>query len=413
MSKSRQTAKFHRLGITIPLVLILFATAELGLRLPPLDWLGLFPYQVATMRPGRYSPFTPRLRLFSQGAAGELALMANLPPTEARPAIRFTTDEIGFRATPYTQPGGKPRILVIEGDSFTFGAGLSDEQTFPAVLAREIGVNVYNGGRFFTDPERLVELDWLLEQLNGDPVLAVYVLLEPVDLNLDRLNDRGLLDQIGHSLMGEEYGRFKDEMRFLRRRFRLWSAVSPLRILASRADKWICDGHILPNHYEQRVVKRRLPDGDRILLEPKHVRRYLNPPDDVTVRHTADYLDWLRSQLRDRNLDFAVLLVPESASLYGPWLFGESRPGDTHYFDTLEKELARRYIRVINGLEVLRRTAAEDIVRGQLAYYREDHHWNRIGVHRIAREAAARLRGTVLDLANSRQVKVASRSHAF
>jgi hypothetical protein len=60
---------------------------------------------------------------------------------------RFSTNSLGFRGLEPTGDG--PRIVVL-GDSFAFGMGVSDAQCFPAVLGRVLaarvpGVRVLNG----------------------------------------------------------------------------------------------------------------------------------------------------------------------------------------------------------------------------------------------------------------------------
>lgn len=382
-------------GTLIPLTIVAWAALDLGLRFVPMGWLNLYPYQIATRHPGRYSPFGPNLRLRQERPIGELALMANLAPTETRGPIRFTTDALGFRATPSAPPGKNVRILLMEGDSFTFGAGLSDDETFPELLSRGLNASAYNAGRFYTDPERLTELDWLLARLPRGPLTVVYVLLEPFDLDLDRRYDGGAIDRLGARTLGAAYFEAKDELRYLRRWWQLWWGVSPLKILATRAWKTLCDDRILPNEYRKNVEERRLPDGRRFLLEHKNVERYLKPPDPGAVRKTAAYLAWLRDEVRARDADFWVLLVPEGVSVYGPWLLGKELPQVAEglpYFDYLERELSRRRLKVVNGLAVLRKSAAREIETGELSYYREDHHWNPNGVRKISEALAGALR---------------------
>jgi hypothetical protein len=385
----------YSIGRIAPLVLVVWALLDVGLRLLPLNWLHINPVQVATRIPGRYSPFIPNLRLNHNHPVGELALMGNLPPSETRPPIRFTTDRLGFRATPGPASAGT-EILLFEGDSFTFGASLSDEETLAAELARQLNTAVYNGGRFFTDPERLIELDWLLDRLPRKPQTMVYVLMETVDLNPTRNYDQGAIDRIGPTVVGASaYSSAKDDLRYANRFFRLWWQISPLKITAQRAFKWLADDAKLPNSYRRSLEERSLPDGRRFLIERRYIDRHLNPPDQRTTVTTARYLAGFAEQVRQRGMDFWVLLVPEALSLYGPWLLtaeesrGANRPA---YLDRLGHVLASQGLQVINGLAVLRPWAAEDIATGDLAYYREDHHWTPLGVSRIAAAIAGALK---------------------
>jgi lysophospholipase L1-like esterase len=65
-------------------------------------------------------------------------------PGVVGPAVRpntFTTDRSGLR----NPPMGWPRVVVV-GDSFVAGVGLSDDETLPQVLSRRLGEPVYNYG---------------------------------------------------------------------------------------------------------------------------------------------------------------------------------------------------------------------------------------------------------------------------
>jgi hypothetical protein len=367
----------------------------MGLRFLPLDWLKLHPYQIVTRTPGRYAPFAPNAAIEQPPHSGELAVMGNVRPSEIRPALRFSTDALGFRANPPGTPQSF-RVLAMEGDSFTFGAGLSDEDTFPAVLSRDLGAGVYNGGRFFTDPERPVEIDWLRERLAPPPSTVLYILLERFDLSLDIRYDQGRIDRIAGGVLGDTYYSVKDEMRFARRWWQLWSAVSPLGVLSTRAWKTVSNDRILPNEYRVKVVERTLPDGRRFLVEQRNYERFANPPDARQAGETAEYMAWLRSEMRQRGLNFWVVLVPEASTVYGKWLFGHQQrpvaPGGLQYLDYLERELGKRGVKTVNGLTVLRGFAERDVAGGELSFFREDHHWSPAGVRRIAAAVSEALR---------------------
>jgi hypothetical protein len=381
------------IGRWAPIVLIAWLTLDVGLRCLPIHWLQLEPAQVLTRFPGRYAPFMPNTSVEWKSWVGELALMGNLPPTEERQAVRFTTDSIGFRNA-YDVSRVAPRILVMEGDSYTYGAALSDNETFPAVLAQELKVGVFNGGRFFADPERLLEIDWLLSRIRRGPMAVVYVLLEGTYLpSLGRQHDQKSYDKLAGAIIGSEmYTPIKDTLRFAHRSFHLWSRISPLEIVSTRWYKTLSNDYILPNTYRQNVIERKLPDGRRFLLDRSHVAQYLNPPGDQVAREAADYFAWFRDQLVARDLNFLVLMVPEAISVYGPWLLKNEKPAQSHIFHRLESELVRRNIGAVNGLSVLSAATPADIASGHLSYYREDHHWTPKGVRVLARAVAEAIR---------------------
>jgi hypothetical protein len=286
----------------------------------------------------------------------------------------------------------------MEGDSFTYGAALSDNETFPVELSRQLGVAVYNAGRYVADPERLLEMDWLLSRIRKGPLTVLYILQELPLPSLNRQHDQKGYDKLGRALIGARlYTPIKDDLRYAKRFLDLWGRISPLRIVATRGYKSLNDDRILPNSYKKNVVERLLPNNDRFLVDHDHLAQYLDPPNDQDVRDAAEYLAWLQHQFAERGLDFCVLMVPEGISVYGPWLFKQeserlNREGRTPVFDRLEPALAKLNIKALNGLAVLRALAADDIANHRLSYYRDDHHWNVQGVTRVASAMAAVLR---------------------
>jgi hypothetical protein len=91
------------------------------------------------------SNFRPNQRLEME-AYGALSYRYVYPEIrDVHPEV-FTTDAAGFRNHLYF--GTAPKIVVI-GDSFIAGVGLSDEDTFPVKLAAELGRPVYNYGAQF------------------------------------------------------------------------------------------------------------------------------------------------------------------------------------------------------------------------------------------------------------------------
>jgi hypothetical protein len=97
---------------------------------------------------------------------GDLAFRTWIPSLQHPRAGLFSTDRYGFR-----NPQGieRPRVVLL-GDSFVAGAGLRDDQTLAAQLARLLGEPVYSlacetanspslylsDPRFFDDPPRVV-----------------------------------------------------------------------------------------------------------------------------------------------------------------------------------------------------------------------------------------------------------------
>jgi hypothetical protein len=351
----------------------------------PVGWLHIIPEHVATRRPGKFYPFIPNLKIHYDPWIGETATTGNLPPEETRPPLDFTTDSLGFRLTPGVPPDGKVDLLLFAGNSFAYGGGLSDDETFPSVVTRQSGLRTYNGGHFFWDLQGLDALDWLLGQL-GHQHPAV-VLLEWEQAGHEISNLVGLpwkIDRPGKAILGpERYQRLRTNVQYSRIYLSAFWFISPLEVLSVRTFKSLCDDRILPNRYRQAVVPKQLPDGKRILFLKDEVELTLHPPDDAYISRRAAYFDFYSRELAKRGLQVYVILIPNRYTLYGP-LVDNYRPTGPRYLDKLEAALRDKKVPVMNTLPLLESRAAEDVVTGNLPYYREDHHWSAEGVRRIA-----------------------------
>ena len=388
------------LGRLLPIVLLLWAITDIGLRFLPENWIRIEPIQVATRLPGRHSPFAPNLKLQVNTVVGEQALLANLPPTEDMPPLKFSTDQLGFRLTPGATDEEQPQVFVFKGDSFTFGGSLSDEDTFASALERQLGVRVYNAGKFFTDVDGLKELDWLMGQFKATHPTVICVYLEShkhrflasynSDLKAGAIPN-GVLGHVGSRVLGAaRYASYRDTALFSLRRYSAWWNISPLKILCVRGYKRLYNGDVLPNESRDKLTVRRLPNQEVLLLDPEKVQNFSTRTDEEITTRTADYMGWMRDQLAARGIDYWVVLLPDKESVYAAQIMNRpnaengSESTYLNYLNQLEGELARRNVKTVNALTILRRTASEDWTTGNLSYFREDHHWNPRGVVRVA-----------------------------
>ena len=369
------------LGRLAPAVLLGWLTLDLGLRLLPVERLGVSPITASQRFTRRHSPFIANVSMsVPAGSPGENAVRGNLPPTERRHApLHFSTNAQGYRRNPEVLASESADVLIFGGDSFIYGANLSDEETLPAALTRVSGLPAFNGGRSHLIPMRLTDLDWLLSRLPRRPQDAVFVHLEQHRRSLPE-----------HSLSESEG--FLDDLRYTRWLVKGWLDASPLSNATRRLFRGLADDKLLPNIYEQNVVAYTLPDGQPMLFREFETLPARNPQDEATIRGTAEYIiEWAR-ELQARGLETYVLLLPSRFTVYGPWLEeGELRPGvlrAAQDLRALEAELKSKGVRTINGLTVFQGTAAMDLRNGYLPYYREDNHWNLEGVERIARVLA-------------------------
>ncbi|HWQ52572.1 MAG TPA: hypothetical protein VN442_02730 [Bryobacteraceae bacterium] len=381
-----------RLGWIAPRVAAAWLLLDLGLRFVPLTWFPLRDFQIARRWFPLHSPFTPNLRIDSSYFEGDEALEGNLPPTESRTPTRFTTDSLGFRSTPAVHQGASPEVLVFRGFSFTWGAGLSDEEVLPVALARELGVNVYDAARFHEDPELPADVDRLLARLGARPRTAVYVHLEPNGHTLD-WNRPKAIDRMGIAMLGESrYTPIKQFADYAQLVVATWFRVSPLNIFCVRLYKSISNDRLLPNVYRRDVAEFRLPDGRPFLARRTDMERVESRVPEDVLRARAEYISWWRDQLAARGIQMTVLLVPEKMSVYGPAM---GRPVQANPFlNRLERELLSHGVKVVNGLPLLSREAPAELAAGRLFYFREDHHWNAHGVARLSRAVAEALRSS-------------------
>ncbi len=130
---------------------------------------------------GRGSPWFaggnhPRF-LFQPDAESGYTLRPGFQGREIAPGdefdVRVAIDARGLRSYPRKTPP-TPAVLAV-GDSMTFGEGVPVDRSYPAVLERETGVRVYNGGvPGYSSRQMLVRLRRLLPKLH--PALVVMTL---------------------------------------------------------------------------------------------------------------------------------------------------------------------------------------------------------------------------------------------
>jgi hypothetical protein len=395
-SRKHETSIEHRApqlywstGRVVPRLLATIAILMAGSGLLPLSWFGFSDFQIARQMPPPDSPFVPNLRIASDRYSGGYALAGNLPSSENRRRRTFTTDALGFRWTPEVRPGEPPGIIVFRGFSFVWGGSLSDEETLPAELARQLQVNAYNGARFLDDVEQPPDFDRLTAKLAVRPKLAIYVHLEQ-DAHVLAWHEDSTLDRLGKRIAERPYRMLSEFAGETKRSALNWVRLSPMIQLSTRARKALQNDAILPNVYRKKIAAYETPDGGRMLFENAELERAAAVVDDATIRDRAAFIASWHGHMLRRGMNSLVLLIPDKVSVYGPELgIGTQNP---LFLDRLERELGRRGVPAINGLTVLRPTAAADLASGQLSYWRDDGHWTPLGVQRIARATAQALR---------------------
>ncbi len=392
LPKQRPRA-WRSVGWIAPRCLALWVLLDIALRFVPMTWFPLRDFQIARRWFPQHAPFIPGQHIRSSYFEGDEALVGNYPRTETRSPTTFTTDSVGFRYTPAAMPGAPPEILVFRGFSFTWGAGLSDEEVLPVALSRQLGVNVYDAARFHEDPELPEDMDRLLARLGARPRVAVYVHLEPNGHTLDWLRPTAI-DRLGARVLGDRFAPLKRSADHALLVTLTWMRVSPLNVLSVRLYKSLSNDRLLPNVYRDNVVRFALPDGRPMLTRRGDLERVESVIPDDEVRRRAEYIAWWRERLAERGIAMVVLLVPEKMSVYGPLVGRPAHPAPL--LDRLDRQLRARGLTVVNGLAVLAREAPAELAAGRLFYFREDHHWNALGVERLSRAVADAFRASGL-----------------
>jgi hypothetical protein len=286
--------RWLRLGRIAPLVLVLWAATDLGLRLLPPHLFRVNALLVALRRPGWYSSFQPNMSM-RYDYVGDAVRDGNLPPTETRPPLRFSTDELGYRLNPYVPDGREADLLVLRGFSFIYGGALSDEETLPGALSRLAGIAAYNGARWHLDAQsRVADLDWMLSRLPVRPRRAVLVYLEHENPRRPTLGEEGLAGAAGdiHPALVRPVTALRTQYRRLRAVHRIaqrWWEFSPLEIMTRRLDRTLQNGRLLPNTLANEVRVLTLPDGRRIIFRAYELEPAQRLRGRADARATADY----------------------------------------------------------------------------------------------------------------------------
>jgi lysophospholipase L1-like esterase len=146
--------------------------AELAVRL-------VRPQAVMTVSRGLYQPDPPRRYRLAPGFRGSIA-------NEVEFDTPVSTNSLGLRG-PEVGPKRRLRILAL-GDSFTFGVGARQEETWPARLAEILGAEVLNAGApGFGVPDAVAWYERYGSELDPDVVvLAVFLANDLQDASPDQ-----------------------------------------------------------------------------------------------------------------------------------------------------------------------------------------------------------------------------------
>jgi hypothetical protein len=363
-TKSPQRVRLSRLA---PAVVLICLSLECSLRFLPPRFFTFRAWESMILFATASGPFVSNGFYHGTHTYGDLANVANLPRLRQYHEETFTTDAEGYRNR--REPGKPFAGVLLVGDSFTVGSGVSDTETLSEQLSSMSGRPVYNGGK----APSLWELLRRLQMTRG---LIVWEQLERTPLpSVDSPHPSPL--RLMRTAIGED--RTEELVRMTKYASSLWS-YSPLEIVFGRAVKALQDDAILPNPYRTGAVTAKLSSGREILFLPDEVKVYrLDRPSD------PEFFVKLQMQLKEKGIGLLVLLVPDKYRVYHDLLLGagdasESRP----FFDLVQRRLIAANVPVVDLTPSFRAQAAVLLARDQYLYFLDDTHWNARGIREAA-----------------------------
>ena len=263
-----------------------------------------------------------------------------------------TTDKDGFRSVP--RKSGKFRIAVA-GDSNIFGSRLSDDETFPWLLANKADIAVFNAGRV--------------------PILSA---LSRPNLSGVRLVIDGMA---GRSV--PHYYQMKDKT-LLPYRPLAHEKRDVLDVLSS-----VNNSRYLIPHMVSRNIKRLLQDVVDMLNGDE--KSYLFLPHKQKLRNiplAIDVINQRRQIFNALGYQYMVMIVPAKQTIYDENVDRESR----QFGGKLVKALNA------NGIVALDLYTEFENRKSEGLYHRYDTHWNGKGTSIAADQALRRIMETYPDL---------------
>jgi hypothetical protein len=358
-----------RCGYLLPRVLLLWMVIDMGLHFAPTAW---YTYRVhefaAATGVHNIGPFPVNYSYTNSQTYGDLASMGNCRNCRQYRTSKIHSDELGF----VNEKQASPYDAILVGDSFGIGAEQPQDSTLSARISQGSNLSIYNA----CWPGHTIGRKLILKLVDEVGKTNGIIFFELMDRSLEYPT---ILDD-------EAPEGFLNRLQREEPHFKWLSALaqdiqeSPLANLSTELLGSIYDGRFLPNPYEDRIVRKSLPDGKQILFYPDDTQD--SSPE--APKFWAKYLFSLNGDLRQRNWALVVILVPSKYTVYQP-LIQNARP--TNKSRLLEElQLALTDILVVNTVPAMQKEAADALAQGKLLYWSDDTHWNANGVRVAAIE---------------------------
>lgn len=370
-------------NLLLSLIAVCVTLTGLDLALRPLmgQRLHYTPANVATRKlpklpiVGRWDPHLA----FDMDSYGDLAALAGEGRFREPRRIVFRTDSAGFRNV--AEEG--PFDLLVLGDSFSAGAGTTDDETFARLLATRYGHHPYNlsypGGPYDQFVNFAIESPRLAFAPGATIVWAFYTGNDLDDAGgdiweVDKLPWRGLV------------GQWQVEFRTFRNRSPLNQWMQALRW------RWRGQGG--------GVIVREMPDRRAMLFQHAHEVWGTRSRAEVEAHPNFQKLERTMVAMRDlasaRRLPITILILPTKGEVYR-WVLDRREPAreDTDSSGFAQSVLGlcvRLQLRCADTkpylVEEARRAYAAS---GELLWWRDDTHWGEHGHAAVAEFIARRV----------------------
>jgi SGNH hydrolase-like domain, acetyltransferase AlgX len=361
------------LRFLIPSLLLAALIADVALRFVPPDRIYFRAWEPAKLFATADGPFAPNFHYDNDRTYGDLSNLGNRPRFRQYHREIFTTDEFGYRNPPRGGTGEMPAVILV-GDSYAVGCGVSDADTLSAqLMSRLPGRRVYNGA---SEHPTWNMTSKLIQRMHMQGGLVIWEVSErtplPKSVSEETSEIPGVVPMITPP-SNESYRVLQD--------LDHWTDIqltySPLRIFLSRGFREMENGVWLPNPSGKVVLVGQLRNGDSMLFHRSEVDNFYRPQYDI-----GDYLSEISALVHGSGNELLVLLVPDKYGVYYPFLreAGQSPPEGQSRLDYLEKNLHRSGVPVLNLMSPLRSQAAEGLQRREYNYAIDDTHWNHLGI---------------------------------
>jgi hypothetical protein len=302
-----------------------------------------------------------------------LAIDPQLDREMARPKeMTFQTDSRGFRNESEFEAGD----LVVVGDSFVVGIGNTQKYTITAQLTRNHGVAAYNMG-FPAGPFQYANTVAEARSELGAGICIVLVMFEgndfqiidPAELAARKAVPRGIQDFIkGY------FGAIKAPFEVSKVFFGLFSqGIERLRLLLDNDPEQVADT-------AADVTFVRNVAGKPMV--------FLKGYAEVVMRDSYADFDYIHEQFARATPDL-IVFAPDKYRVYGPLLDDDSvHDLPQAQLEHLARVATELKIPLLDLTEALDQRTRSLLGRGDLTYWRDDTHWNPVGIEVAANEIA-------------------------